>query len=178
MKPTDIERHLRSVEIADNGLVKIKFLELIHLPGVDGGPSRVKKNKFTVESEDEPHDNFKNCMTKLRKLGLEEREITVNSKQIGEWGVCQVKIAGDVLMRQSRVKIVLTKITERTTKASKMETGQITMYGDSTFEKHEELAKQVEDLIAEVWQYLNGAYNAEDQLPLLPERTLALMESE
>lgn len=173
---TDIDRQLISVKIAaDCSSVKIKFLEIVTLPPADvEDESRIRKIPYTVEGPYRPHKDLIACMRKLRKHGLDMLNIKLEdeSKQIHEWTVNQIKITGDVTMKQSRVQMKLAKLAPLTQKVCEIPVPQVTMYpaADEQVKYHaaDKMTEIIEDIIEEIWSYINGKYGEEggDQLPL------------
>ncbi len=62
--------------------------------------------------------------------------------------------------------LTLAKEVKRTGKVIKFDTPQVVMYGESEYEKNEEMSHQVENVLSECWQYINGKGESETQLPL------------
>lgn len=174
-----MERKISSISITDEK-VKVQFSEIAFNAGSsdsgDGEEDNDSANevKYQVESKNKPHKNFKNCMTSLRKHALAICEITADSKELPQWDVRAIKIAGDVLMKKSRVVITLSKTVKSTGKECLLVCPQVTMYPDSEekvkYHDADKLAVAIEDLLSEAEEYLAGKYSDEDaeQLPLFP----------
>lgn len=168
---TDIERQLRKLSIKDDKIT-IQFVEtVVNEPSEPGGESVVLAEEFRVRSKRKPHENLLTTMTKLRKPALKSLEIGVDSKSLPNWDVKEINITGDIILRKCRITITLSKKVDWSGGTKEIDTPEITLYGESQFDGHEELAKLVEDVFAEVWMFLSGAYNP-NQLALFPERTM------
>lgn len=169
----DSERQLVSLFISKKNRVVIKFKEnVIVEPALQGDESRNSNTIYTADSDEPPHQNLINALTKLRKISLVSLNIPTDAKTLPEWQVKGFKLKGDHNIHQSRVVIELAKHVEWTKGSKKIETPEITMYGEGQFEKIEELTTQIEDVIAECWAYLNGDYHKETgQLPLFPRNS-------
>lgn len=151
------QRQLRQVSISKDGEVSVKFVEIITIkPEQEDGEDVIITNKYSVKSPQRPHKDLLDTIKKLRKFALEICEIETDSKSIINWTVSQVKIAGDVSMHQSRVILTLAKSVERTGKVIEFNSPQTTMYGESEYDNADQMAVVIEDLIEEVWSYLNG----------------------
>lgn len=164
------EKQLRSVKIGSESEVSVKFVEIITIaPEHEDGESTHITNEYSVKSPQRPHSDLTDTLKKLRKHALEICEINVDSKEIADWSISGVKIAGDVALEQSRVVLTLAKDVKRTGKTIHFETPQVTMYGESEYEGAEKMAAVIEDLIEEVWSYLNGTkVESSSQLALFP----------
>lgn len=179
MGKTDIEKQLRQVVLSPDGDVKVKFAEVVTGPAneleTDMGESTVRSNIFTVESSNRPHKDLVDSMKKLRKFALEICEMDIPAaKQLSNFTVSAIKISGDLTMKQSRVVLTLSKLIERTGKVVKIVGPQTTMYGESEYDKAEQMTPIIEDVVEEVWSYLNGKYaeEVENQLPLFERHML------
>lgn len=164
-----IEKRLRSIQIDPDTLeVKIGFHEVITLApeGDEEGESHAITNKYTVKSPRKPHKDFVNKMRSLRKYAMELAEI--NDPDVKNYTVSAVKIDGDMLMKQSRASMVLSKKVERTGKVIDIKVSQVAMYSDSDYHSHEKMSRAIEELEAEAWAYIGGKYMDEtpNQLPL------------
>lgn len=171
MNRPDVERQLVSIHITKKNRIVIRFKENVLVePLLQGDESRNSNTIYTADSDEPPHANLTNALTKLRKLALVSLNIPSDAKTIPEWQVKGFKLKGDHNIHQSRVVIELTKYVEWTKGSHSINTPEITMYGeDAQFEKVTELTSQIEDVIAECWAYLNGDYQKETgQLPLFP----------
>lgn len=165
----------------DKESVKIGFNEIMpsEKPSVEDEDESelddVLMNQYTVSSDRKAHKDFLDAMKKLRKFALDLCEMVVDSKLIGDYMVGQVKITGDVLLRQSRVVMRVEKYVKRTDKTIKWATPQVTMYGDGEYGKAEDMSKHIEALIDEAWQYLDGKCGEDTvQLPLFARKELQL----
>ncbi len=170
------EQNLREITISRKGKVRVKFVELVAVPipdpndpngeGDEEEKQDVKAIEYTVTSQHEPHDDLLKALKKLRKHALEICEIEVDGKHLNQYTVVGVKIQGDIVLRQSRVIMVIGKEVKRTGKQVLIVTPQTTMYGESEYEKAEEMSKLIEDVVSEVWLYIGGKYADDGQLPL------------
>lgn len=170
---TDIERQLRTLQIAtDLKSVYIEFEEIVTMEPKEGEEeSSVVKVPYSVDSPYKPHSDLVNAMKKLRQHGLALYNIKLedSSKQLKNWTVGQIKVSGDVLMKQSRVVISLGIFSEDTGKVGTLKCPEVTMYGESQYKDHEKLAKDIELILAETWLYMGGKYEDAGQLPLFQE---------
>jgi hypothetical protein len=174
MTRPDVERKLVSIFITKKNRVVIRFKENVLVePLLQGDESRNSNTIYTADSDEPPHANLTNALTKLRKLALVALNIPSDSKTLPEWQVKGFKLNGDHNIHQSRVVIELNKFVEWTKGSHPISTPEITMYGDDAqFEKVVELTSQIEDVISECWSYLNGDYQKETgQLPLFPRNS-------
>lgn len=179
------ERELRELTIADDcSEVYVAFEETSILPLPEGADehaeNEISVNVFEVTSKNRPHKNLTDCLKKLRKHGLAIQgiELSDESKQIKRWIVRTLKIEGNIGKQQSRATITLGVQSELTGKVSPLKVGTVTMYPkDEDKVKYQgapQLTSIVEDIAAEVWEYLNGKTEDEDipnaQLALFPTR--------
>jgi hypothetical protein len=175
------ERQLKSLTIKpDFSQVKVTFAEVItHEVAEDSDEENaVTTNEFSVTSANRPHKDLLDSMKKLRRFGLEilEIELADEAKGIKNWNVGTIKIIGDLLLKQSRVELTLTKAIDLTGKVAKIKTSQVTMYPsvDDAVKYHnaDKMTAVIEDIVEEVWSFLNGKYDSEidGQLPLFPDR--------
>lgn len=173
------DRHLKLLDIShDLSSVSIQFDEIVTLEPIDeNAESDLKKIPYSVDSPIRPHKDLYESMKKLRKhalelLGLDY--IANDPKNIKPFTVCKIKIAGDYLMKQSRVKMWLSMFVEDTGKIVSIEVPETTMYGESKYHNIEKMTAIIEDIVEETWSYLEGK-NGEDeykngQLVLFPAR--------
>lgn len=177
----NVERQLRSIAVSAELAVKLKFEESIVLPLKEGEENnRVKTNIHTIESEQRPHKDLVDSLKKLRQHAIDMLEIDLNpetkSKQLPTYTVSEIKLSGDHSQRKSRVKLVLAKFVKKTGKVSEMETSQFILYPKnedaSKYPDIDKVALIVEDIIEEVWSYMAGKFDPEEdvQLALFPER--------
>lgn len=136
----------------------------------DAQAEQVMPHSYTVKSPNEPHKDFVDAMKKLRKFALEVCEIEVDSKDIACWNVSEVQIAGDYLLKQSRVVMTLSKVVKASGKVIKFKTPQVTMYPqkDDQVKYHNasKMTEAIEQVIKEAWLYLAGKYSQKGQLAL------------
>ncbi len=167
MSKTNIDRQLRKIEITEDLQVKVTFVEILTVPpDHPENESTIIDNEYKVKSKHLPHTDLLGVMKKLKSHALDIVEIEVDSKKKGDYQVSTVKIAGDVLLKQSRVSMVISKKVNRTGKIVPIAVPQTTMYGESTYPEAEKMSVIIEELIEEVWQYLGGKYEQDGQLPL------------
>ena len=165
------ERQLRRLKISpDLNEVVIDWVE-IRTTDED-----VKRPKHRDTGDYRPHKDLVDRMKKLRKHALEMLGISLGekSKDLPKWATLMIKIDGDLLTKQSRLRITLGIKNDKTGKVSKIETQQMTMYpamdDASKYHAADEVAKLVEEIQEEAWLYGAGKYEAEDK----PNQQLAL----
>lgn len=178
-----MEKQLRSLSITDE-FVKIAFAEADFIAGSsdeaeEADDDKISEHLFTVKSGIRPHKDLTDAMKKLRKLGLEALEINLaDAKDLHQWDVVGINIAGSTTMQKSRLIMTLEKNVKATGKGAKIKTGQITMYPDAEdkvkFPYVDKLTPMIEILIDEAFQYLDGKTDNEGtQYALFPKRELA-----
>lgn len=192
---SNINRQITSISIDKDLAVKIGISEVapITSPGViidskskgngaedddddkdDEGGAFIATG-YTIDSQRRAHKDFVDAMKSLRKFALDLCEIDVDSKLIGAYTVCKVKIDGDVDKKQSRAVMTLAKTVKSTDKIVKIgPTRQVTMYGESDYGKAEAMSKAIESCIDEAYAYLAGKAEESDQLPLFSPAELQL----
>jgi hypothetical protein len=167
IKKSDVDRQIRNFEITSAGKVKIGFVELIaQAPDELEEDSNVIDNGYSIVSKHRPHKDLLDAMKVMRKhaMNIIEMEIPAN---LGQYTVCGFSVAGDLVMKQSRVTLKMAKEVKRTGKVIAIPGAQVSMYAESEYEKAHELTPLVEKAIAEVEAYLAGKYADEIvQLPL------------
>lgn len=169
------------IDLTGKNKVTLHFRELVEglLPG-NGEESEedasIVSPQYIVKSPYAPHPDLLNEMKKLRKFALEicEMEIGSKTKELSDYNVSAVKISGDVSLKQSRAVLTVTKEVQRTGKVIEFDTPQVTMYGESDFERAAELSDQIERVIDQAWLYVGGKYQEEGQLALFERVTLQL----
>lgn len=180
-----MDRKFRSFVISPEGEVTLTF----HQEIVTAGSKKPAKEedsddedqtavrKYSVTAPDKPHKDMFDCLTSLKKLGLDVCEIGINGKELATWGVTGVKIAGDMVMRKSRVQLRLTKYVKRTKKSIHLWSPQVTMYPDKEdavkFESADKLSDGVESLLTEIEKFIDGKGQETAQLPLFATIELA-----
>jgi hypothetical protein len=167
VKKSDVDRQVRNFEITTSGKVKIGFVELIsQAPDEVEDDSTVMDNGYSIVSKHLPHKDLLDAMKVMRKHAMHiiEMEIPAN---LNQYTVCGFSISGDLVMKQSRITLKMAKEVKRTGKTIAIPGAQVTMYGESEYEKIGELTPLIEKAIKEVEAYLAGKY-ADDfvQLPL------------
>jgi hypothetical protein len=173
---TDIERQLRKLKIEDDKITILFVETVVNESSEPGGESIISADEFKIKTKRKPHDNLLATMTKLRKPALRSLEIGVDSKSLPNWDVKEINITGDIILRKCRLTITLSKKVDWSGGTKEIDTPEITLYGDSQFDGHEELAKLAEDVFAEVWMFVSGGYNP-NQLALFPMRNQELVEA-
>jgi hypothetical protein len=167
VKKSDVDRQVRNFEITTSGKVKIGFVELIsQAPDELEEESTMMDNGYSIISKHKPHKDLLDAMKMLRKpaMNIIEMEIPAN---LNQYTVCGFRITGDLVMKQSRVTLMLAKEVKRTGKTIIIPGAQCVMYGESEYEKMHEVTPLIEKAIAEVEAYIAGKYADEIvQLPL------------
>ena len=168
---------IKSISIKPDGKVKIAFNELIaigerpegNIIESDEDEPNILVNEYSVRSPQLAHKDFLDAMKKLRKHALDICEIVIDAKNLTSFTVSEVRLDGDIALRQARVQFILSKEVKRTDKQIKIgPTPQTTLYGESEYEGAEALAKLVEAVVSEAFAYLEGKGENEAQLPLFP----------
>jgi len=131
-----VERQITGIKIDAEENVEISFSEIVPLPEKGNGTEEeeddepgVLTNEYTGKFAPKPHKDFTDAMKNLRKLALDVCEMEVGS--VVDYNVSGIKISGDLLKRQSRVVLTVSKYVKRTDKVISWKTPQITMYGES-----------------------------------------------
>lgn len=174
------EKVLKKIRVAtDCNSAEIGFAWVVELeashPENDSETKKIPVKGVLVPYR--PHKDLTDSMKKLRKFALEALgiELADESKQLKEWIVPCIELAGDHTVQQARVKITLGKLVESTGKVAEIKTGQITMYPSAEekakYPNADKIAPIVEDIIEEVWSYLNGKHEnkTNPQLALFPD---------
>lgn len=184
-----VERQLRKLKVAaDFSSVEVGFVELPEgtkekekdeEEGEDEEDDSPAPNltEFFVKAAHRPHGDLIAALKKLRKHGLDLFEVTVDSKEVSNWNVLEFSIAGDYLMKQSRVVLTLSHHIKLTKKTVNIKLPQVTMYptAEDAVKYHaaDKLTAVIEEVINEVWLYLYTAkYDEKGQLPLFQGSTL------
>lgn len=162
------ERQLRKLQIAATlNKVTIDWIEVRTYESKDGGDSVIKKPHHRTTGDYRPHKDLVNKLKKLRKHALDMLGIELSdmSKDLSKWMALEIKIDGDLLLKQSRLKITLGVKNEKTGKVSKIQTQQMTMYpaqdDASKYHAADEVAKIVEEIQTETWLYCEGKFEDE-----------------
>lgn len=141
--------------------------------GTEEEEEQIISPEYTAKSPHAPHKDFLDAMKKLRKYALESSEMTVDSKEMPQWNVSEIKIAGDMDMQNSRVQFVMSKLVKRINKYIKVgPTPQVSMYPEKDdalrYHNAEAMTKEIEKVIDEAFKYLSGKYadDEDSQLPL------------
>lgn len=182
---SNIKRQITSIGIDADLAVSIGFTEIVPNEsedlkiidpkskgnGTDGEeeveemeetPARVISH--TVDAPYRPHKDFIEAIRGLKKHVLAICEMP----GLSDFSVCKLNIDGDVLLRQSRVVMTVSKHVKSTDKEIKFKTPQVTMYGESEYAGAEAMSKVINEVIDEAWKYIDGKYSPEEgkQLPL------------
>lgn len=173
----ETDRQLRKLSISPNGEVKVTFIEVLLTGSIEErvtdelteSENASVVNEFTVKSPLRPHKDLLDAMKKLRGHGMDICEMFLDSKARAHYDISSIKIVGDVLMKQSRVIMTISKEVKRTGKYIHWDTPQTTMYGESEYPKAEEMSRLIENVIEETWLYLDGKGELDNQLPLFPK---------
>lgn len=180
MSKKNDSRQIRKISIDAKGKVKIQFAEIVatetHQIGEEEAEDATIVNEYTVNSQHEPHEDLLNAMKKLRKFALECCEMIFESKALTFYTVSAIKINGDLAMKQSRVIMTVAKEVRRTGKLVKFNTPEVTMYGESEYERASEMSKVVEQVIDEALAYLDGKGASDRQLQLFAFHDKAKMK--
>lgn len=172
------DRQLRQLRIApDLNHVFVKFIEIIqHEPKAGEEEGARKQRVYTCKGDNRPHKDLVGEMKKLRKYALDMLgiELADSAKTLKNWTVLKLDIAGDMDLKQSRVKITLGLLVEKTNKISKIETQQAVMYpaADDSGKYHDidKVTNIVEAIAEECWLYCEGKCEEEEK----PNQQLAL----
>lgn len=184
-----MEKQIKSMVITAEEGVKIRFFR----PDVVAGSKQkkgedsededeVKVPKYDVDSPYHPHPDLLSILQKIRKHAIDINEIDL--KSTSGWECTGIKIAGDVVLKKSRVQIRLSKYVKRSKKYVHMAYGpQVTMYPDKEetvmYPAADKLTELIEELLDEIELYLNGKYGEDftaeqgEQLALFFDRELA-----
>src|SRR5688572_1825963 len=146
------EKKLNSLYIhPDLSTVEIKFTELHYIADEneeDG--QRTIPVKRGIEAPLRPTSALCDDLKSMRRHGLEILGIKLEkeSTQIKMWTVQKLIISGDMLLKKSRLEIVLALKCELTGKIVPIKTGQVTMYPKDEdkvkYHKAAEMTKLVE----------------------------------
>jgi hypothetical protein len=149
-------RQLRKIKIDARGNVEIKFQErVIIAPENSAEDSKERSLNYIVEGNHAPHEDLTTAMTKLRKYALDICEFPDDPKTRNQFSVISCVISGDMDMQNSRVMFSIGKYVKSRNKVVNIATPQTMMYGDE-YAKADEMTKQIENVINEVWLYLDG----------------------
>lgn len=170
------DKQIRKIEISDDlTSVRVEFARVSAQEPPEGmEESIVLVDEYKVSSDRKPHQDLINAMKVLRKSALDVCEMKVVDKNIGDFNVTSIKISGDMLLKQSRVELTVSKLVPRTGKYVKWKTPQVTMYGNSEYDKADELTALIEKAVNEALAYLGGKYEHDNQLPLFENIELVL----
>lgn len=169
------ERALRVLQINPDTLaVKALWDEItIHPPDKEDGESQTEVNAKSFQPKGKknlrkPHPDLMNKLRKLVPHALALLEI--HDQNTADYHVTGVKIDGDMVMHKSRVVLTMSKFVNRTEKYAKVgPTSQVTLHGESDYEDADSLAKLIEDVQNEAFDFLFACKHAQDiegQLPL------------
>ncbi len=168
-------RQLRKFKVDAKGNIKIKFEErVIIAPENKEEDSREVVIKYSVEGEHKPHEDLTASFTKLRKFALEIGEFPDDTKTRNQYNMVSMDIAGDKDLQNSRVVFTMGKFIKGT-KNKNIKVGplpQVVMYGEE-YPKADEMTKQIEAVIAEIWLYMDGKNADKVQLAFSFEKQAA-----
>lgn len=176
-KNQEPDRQISAISISPKGRIHIGFASITIIPPAEGEEeSSVETDEHGITTMRKPHKDLIDAFKKLRTHALDICEMNISGKNVGStYNVTGFKIAGDLLLKQSRVIMTVTHNVKRTGKHIKWATPQITMYGESEYEKAEEMSKLIEGVIEEAWLFLGGKAEKESQLPLFPQISLEVV---
>lgn len=161
-------KQITGISINAKGKVKIDFDAYVAQEPEGDEEAGFEINEHSINSPRLAHKDLLDALKKLRKYALETCEMITDSKATTFYTVSEISIDGDMSLRQARVIMTVSKEVRWTGKQIKWKTPQITLYGESEYPNHEALAKQIEVVISEAWEYLDGKSQRGDQLPLFP----------
>jgi hypothetical protein len=161
------DKKLNSLYIhPDLSMVEIKFTELHTVEDeTEEDGFKTIPIKRTIEAPLRPSSGLCDDLKSMRRHGLEIQGIKLEKEatQIKNWTVMRINIAGDMLLKKSRLTITLACKSELTGKVVPMKVGQVTMYPKDQdkvkYHKAEEMTKLVEKIANGVWGYLNGEFD-------------------
>jgi hypothetical protein len=167
------EKQPRKIKISPElDSVEIHFDVVTSNDSEESEDAPAKPHSYKVKSPNRPHKDFVDCMKKLRKHALELCEIAVDSKDINQWGISEVKVDGDYLLQQCRITMTLFKLVKSTGKIIQIKTPQCTLYPQSDdsvkYANADKLQAVFEDLVEEAYSYLSGKMDEQGQMPLFP----------
>jgi hypothetical protein len=168
-----IDLSVRGIEINSKGKVILNVMQIVTIPPADlEGESETRTRPYKMGPlDDQPHEDLFLAMKGLRRDALKICEIEVDSKDIGNYTVCKIQIAGDLLLKQCRVTLTIGKLVKRTGKIVLIKTPQTTLYGQSEYEGADKLAPLIEKAVDEIEKYMHGKFAGTNvhQLPLFPK---------
>ena len=187
---SNIKRQITSIAMSKDLEVSIGFTEAVPNEGsilrafpnpagngveeeeedLEETPARVINH--TIDAPYRPHKDFVSAMKGLKKHAIAICEMPGMS----DFDVVKVSIDGDILLKQSRVVMTVSKHVKSTDKEIKFKTPQVTMYGESEYSGAEAMSKVINEVIDEAWKYIDGKYSEEEgkQLPLFARQELEL----
>lgn len=123
-----------------------------------------------IKTNIRPHKDFVDVMKKLRKLALDIISIKADAKEIAEYFVTELKIAGNMELHQSRCAMKLMRNIDKTGVKYTIPVPQTEMFPDAEnkkkYAKHEELAALVYEACKQAMAFIGGKYEITGQLPL------------
>lgn len=167
------EKLLRRISLSNNlDEVQVDFIIVSENQSENEDSAPVKPYVYKVKGPHRPHKDLVDSMKKLRKHAFALNEMTVDSTQINTWTVCELKIDGDYLQKQSRATMKLAHMVKRTKKVVKMPVGPVTMYPKQDenvpYVEADKMTEIIEDIIEEAFSYLGGKTEETGQVPLFP----------
>ena len=123
-----------------------------------------------IKTNIRPHKDFVDVMKKLRKLALDIISIKADAKEIGEYFVTELKIAGNMELHQSRVSMKVSRHIAKSGVKYALPIPQTEMFPEKenkkAYHKHEELATLVYEACKQAMLFIGGKYETSGQLPL------------
>lgn len=171
------EKKLNSLYIhPDLSSVEIKFTELHVIEDeTEEDGQRTIPVKRSIEAPLRPTSALCDDLKSMRRHGLDILGIKLEKEatQIKNWTVMRINISGDMLLKKSRLEMVLALKADLTGKIVPIKVGQVTMYPKDQdkvkYHKAQEMTQLVEKIANGVWGYLNGEFDESipgDQLVL------------
>lgn len=169
-KEGEITKQLVSIELSPKNVIVV-FNEEIVLPiKKDEAKNGLVSNDYKIKSQRLPHLDLAKHMKALRKHGLEMAEMYPDPEHLPTYSCVKVEIKGSMEKRNARAVITMAHKTKRSKKNINFSAGEVTLYGDSDYVDSDKVAKIIEQLVDEVWLYLNGKYEDGEQLALFDKR--------
>jgi hypothetical protein len=164
------ERQLKMVRVPEDlNSIKVDYIQILDIPATHPeNESETKKIPVKTTLPFRPAGSMITALKNLRELALDYVgiELADKSKAIKDWTVSCIKLDGDHNLHQAHVTMFLSRKGKYTDKPHEFEVGPITMYptaegkAKTKYHSHEQLASAVEDVIAEVFGYMDGTHEA------------------
>lgn len=169
MSKTDtIERRITGIQISpDCTGAKVFHRSVSDIPPKKGqDESRIKKTKYSADSDHIPHVDFAAAMRAMLNHALAICGMNIDDKDLREYTVIALSIKGDLFANQSRVTFKMGKKVEETGKIVIIgPTPETTLSNESHYPEWADLQKKVKKAVKESVEYLNGKH-ADDEQPL------------